>query len=84
MPGSSDDLVPVAETHSRSQRALFVPQGFEVLLDRAQLGGERGVVALGQVVPELGAAIARGVDLAADVGKGSHALDNAGTKRRIP
>ena len=84
MPGAGDDLVPVAEAHSRAQRPLFVPEGCETLLDRAQLGGERGVVPLREVVPELGAAIARGVDLATDVGKGSHALDNAGTNGRIP
>ena len=63
---AGNDLLPVTPAELRPQLALLLPQLFEAFLETVYLCLEFRVVPLGQLVPQLDAALAQLVDLAVD------------------
>jgi len=82
--GSGDDVLAVAEPQKRLQSALLGPEGVELLGDLLQLRSKGRIVALAELVVDLGAAFARAVDLPVYVLERSHAGKNVGHRARIP
>jgi hypothetical protein len=82
--GSRDDVVAVAETQACLEGALLGPESVELGGDLLQLGSKSRVVSLAQLVIDLGAAIARDVDLPMDVFERSHGSKNVGRGLCIP
>ena len=82
--GSGDDVFPVAEPQKCLQSALLGPEGVELLGDLLQLRSKGRIVALAELVVDLGAAFARAVDLPVYVLERSHAGKNVGHRARIP
>ena len=73
MAGSLDDLVPVAEAGVGAESALLVPKTLDSLLELLDLSCGRGVVALRQRAPKLGAALGGPLDLGLDLFQCVHA-----------
>jgi hypothetical protein len=69
---AGDDLLPVAPAELRPQLALLLPQLLEAFLEPMYLGLELRVVHLGQLVPQLNAALAQLVDLSVDALQSPH------------
>src|SRR6266536_446266 len=82
-PRPRDDLVAVAETESRLQRPLLVPERVEPVAQTLELVGDPGVEAVGEPVPELGPPLARPLDLLVDLGQG-HVLYQRAARAPIP
>ena len=82
--GPGDDVLAVAEPQERLQSALLGPEGVELVGDFLQLRSKCGIVSLAQQVVDLGAAVARAVDLPVDVLERSHGSKNVGRGLRIP
>ena len=79
-----DDVVTVSEARACLERAVLVPEGCDALFELVQLLCERLVVTVGKQMPELAAALGRGVELGVDLIESSHASENDLALRHIP
>ena len=82
--GPGDDVLAVAEAQACLEGALLGPEGVKLAGDFLQLRSEGGIVALAQLVVDLGAAFARAVDLPVNVLERSHGSKNVGRGLFIP
>jgi hypothetical protein len=82
--GALADVLAWAEPQLGTHGALLVPEGVDARPDVPQLGGERGIMALGEGAVELGAALAGALDLRTDLIDCSHAHSNECLRSLIP
>jgi hypothetical protein len=78
-----DDLLPVAPADARTGDAMLLPEALDFLLDLLVLGSEKDIVASGELVQQLGAALGQPLDLRSDLVQ-CHALKNDWPPRDIP
>ena len=84
--GARDDRLAIAEAKPRPQSTLLVPERVELGVQPLQLGSQGRVVAVGEIVPEVGALLTRPLDLVVDLVQGTdgHARENAASSADIP
>jgi hypothetical protein len=82
--GALDDLVALAEAQPRTRGALLVPEARDPGFELRVLSGERGIVALGEGMEELGAAFRQPLDLEPDVFNSGHVCINDVPTSAIP
>jgi hypothetical protein len=69
---AADDLVAIAEAGLSTGLPVLLPERFDSIVELTELGGEDGVVSVGQTVQEVGTLLACALDLRTDFGICSH------------
>jgi hypothetical protein len=72
--GAGHDVLAIAEAQPGAESAVLVPERVELLVQRADVLPDGGVVLGGEPMPELSPFLAQDFDLLMDALEGSHAL----------
>src|ERR1700722_8646938 len=84
VPRALDDQVAVAEPDRRPDGSLLIPEVRDLPVEPLVLGGKFGVVALRQLLENLGTPIGQPVDLLFDLLQSTHVGENAPNHQTIP